>query len=242
MSTDEFNPYRAPEAILTAPSDFPDAAVLRPVPFEDIDAEPRFWPRVWAMFSLLFKNPMELADRVPVTEGFSAPWRFQMVLAIPLLFLVVVIAVIFGLMMVFASLKSGKGNPGEPPPWLFGLLPLVYLVILPVIQFVNMLIIGTLSHGSLWIWGGLKQSAGLQTTCRLTGYFLAFFMLVGFIPIIGSLAALAGPAFLGMGMARIHRTETWRGICAAYTPLIIICCCAIAAFFSIFALTAANWR
>ena len=27
-----------------------------------------------------------------------------------------------------------------------------------------------------------------------------------------------------MALARIHRTETWRGICAAYTPLLLCCC------------------
>jgi hypothetical protein len=242
MNSDEFNPYRAPEAVLTTPAEFPDATVLRPVPFEDIEAEPRFWPRVWAMFSLLFKNPMELAERVPVTQGFSAPWQFQMVLAIPLLVLVVLIAVVFGLITVVASMESGKHASGGPPPWFMGLFPLVYLIILPIMQFLNMFIIGALSHGSLWIWGGHKQSAGLHATCRLTGYFLAFFMLVGLIPIIGSLAALVGPIFLGMGMARIHRTDTWRGICAAYTPLMVFCCGIAVMFFAIFALTAANWH
>jgi hypothetical protein len=33
-----------------------------------------------------------------------------------------------------------------------------------------------------------------------------------------------------MGMARIHRTDTWRGICAAYTPLLAVCC----VFFALF--------
>ena len=171
------------------------------------------------MFSALFRAPMELAERVPVTRGFSAPWRFQLVLSIPLFLLMLVIVGIFGVLMTVVSLQATRHGAGEPPAWLFALMPLVYLVILPLMQFLNMFIIGALSHGSLWLWGGLKESRGLHASIRLTGYFLAFFMLVGFIPLIGSLAALAGPAFLGMGLARIHRTDTWRGICAAYTPL-----------------------
>jgi hypothetical protein len=220
MTTGEFNPYQAPVADLTGPADNIPSGELRPVPFEDLEGEPRFWPRVWAMFSALFKGPLELAERVPVTTGLGAPWRFQLVLTIPLFLLVLVLAGLFGVMMFTVNAGS---KPNDVPAWLFGLLPLVYLVILPPMQFINMIVIGGLSHGCLWAWGGLKQSAGSTATIRLTGYFLGFFMLVGFIPIIGSLAAIAGPAFLGMAMARIHRTETWRGICAAYTPLVVLC-------------------
>lgn len=221
MSTEEFNPYQAPEADLTGPAEFLDPASLRPVPFEDTETEPRFWPRVWAMFSALFKGPLDLAERVPVTAGFGAPWRFQMVLTIPLFLLILAIAAIFGVLMLIVGSSAGAG---EPPAWVFALMPLIYLVLLPPMQFINMVVIGALSHACLWMWGGLKQSQGTTATIRLTGYFLGFFMIVGFIPLIGSLAALAGPAFLGMGMARIHHTDTWRGICAAYTPLVLLCC------------------
>ena len=224
MTTGEFNPYQAPAADLTAPVAYLDPATLRPVPFEDLETEPRFWPRVWSMFSALFKNPLELAERVPITTGLGAPWRFQMVLTIPLFLLILAIAAGFGVMMLAVSAGTQTHPPGDVPAWLFSLLPLLYLVILPPLQFLNMIVIGALSHGCLWLWGGLRQSQGPTATLRLTGYFLGFFMLVGFIPIIGSLAALAGPAFLGMAMARIHRTDTWRGICAAYTPLVVLCC------------------
>lgn len=236
MSPDEFNPYRAPEADLTAPASLPGPGELRPVPFEDLDLEPRFWPRVWAMFGLLFRDPMELAERVPITQGFGAPWRFQVVLAIPLFLLIMAVAVIFGGMLVAVSLGVKARNTREPLAWLFGLLPLIYLVILPLMQFINMIVIGAFSHGCLWIWGGTRQSEGLHATCRLTGYFLAFFMLIGFIPIIGSLAALAGPVFLGMAMARMHHTDTWRGVCAAYTPLAVVCCAFAVLFIGILAL------
>ena len=228
MTSGEFNPYRAPAAELTAAAEVLEPGKLRPVPFEDTELEPRFWPRVWAMFSALFKNPLELAERIPVTTGFGAPWRFQLVLTLPLFLLILVIAAVFGVLMLAISAGS---RPGTPPAWIFGLLPLLYVVILPPIQFVNMLVIGGLTHGCLWLWGGLRQSEGATATIRLTGYFLGFFMLVGFIPIIGSLAALAGPAFLGMALARIHHTETWRAVCAAYTPLVVLVGCAFIGLF-----------
>jgi hypothetical protein len=221
MTTGEFNPYQAPAADLLDAAEVPEPGELRPVPFEDTELEPRFWPRVWAMFQALFKDPLRLAEQVPVTSGLAAPWRFQMVLTIPLFLLLLLIAAVFGTLMF--TLSTGTKANGAPA-WLFGLMPLLYLVILPPLQFVNMIVIGAMSHGCLWLWGGLKESQGSTATLRLTGYFLGFFMIVGFIPIIGSLAALAGPAFLGMAMARIHRTDTWRGICAAYTPLVVLCC------------------
>lgn len=235
MIPEEFNPYRAPEAILTLPAGSQEPEALRPVPFEDIEAEPRFWPRVWAMFSALFKGPLELADRVPVTRGFSAPWRFQLVLTVPLFLLIVAIAAIFGVVMFAVSMESQAHRTDAPPAWIFGLIPLIYLVILPLMQFINMIVIGAFSHGCLWIWGGLRRSEGLHASCRLTGYFLGFFMLVGFVPIIGSLAALIGPTFLGMAMARMHHTDTWRGICAAYTPLVILCCALAVLFIALLA-------
>lgn len=227
MTSGEFNPYRAPEANLTSAAGVLEPGELQPVPFEDTDTEPRFWPRVWAMFSALFKNPLKLAEQIPVTTGLGAPWRFQMILTLPLFLLLLAIVTLFGVFMLFSSAGA---RPGAAPAWLFGLLPLIYVVILPPIQFINMIVIGALSHGCLWLWGGLKQSQGTTATIRLTGYFLGFFLLVGFIPIIGSLAALAGPAFLGMALARIHRTDTWRGVCAAYTPLVVLVCALLGLF------------
>ena len=230
MTPEEFNPYQAPEADLTEAPGILDPEALRPVPFEDLEAEPRFWHRVWAMFTALFRNPQGLAERVPLTTGFSAPWRFQIVLTIPIFLLFLALSAVFSLVVLVIGLLGEGRDAGQFTTWLFGLAPLVYLLLLPLLQFVNMFVIGGLSHGCLWLWGGLKHGQGAAATIRLTGYFLGFFLLVGFIPIIGSLAALAGPAFLGMGLARIHRTDTWRGICAAYTPLLAACCTFIGLF------------
>jgi hypothetical protein len=228
MSTDEFNPYHAPAADLDPDADSYGSEETRPVPFEDLAAEPRFWPRIWAMFGLLFRNPMELVDRVPVTQSLTAPWRFLIVLGIPVyLFWLGILALMFFVGMM-ASLEHASKN--APPTWLFAFLPLAFLVLLPLIQFVGMLFVGLLNHGLLWLWGGLRQGRDLNTTLRTCGYLLAFFSLVSWIPFIGSIALLAAPAALGVSLARLHRTDTWRGVCAAYTPL-LFCCCGYALFF-----------
>ncbi len=229
MSTEAFNPYRAPEAELTSIEDEPSPDALRPVPFEDLEAEPRFWRRVWAMFAILFRDPKGLADRIPVTRKLSSPWSFMVVLGIPgYLF-----GVLFVALMVFIGVMADQGNAaqggGAPPLWLMGLIPLLFLLLVPLMQFVGMVVAGLFNHGCLWLWGGLKQGRDLNATLRASGYFFAFFTLVSWIPLVGSVAILLGPAGLGMALARIHRTDTWRGICAAYTPL-LACCCAYLLF------------
>ena len=47
-----------------------------------------------------------------------------------------------------------------------------------------------------------------------------------------------GAKAIGMGLARMHRTDTWRGICAVLTPIFLLCCCGVAAALAIPALLA----
>jgi hypothetical protein len=53
---------------------------------------------------------------------------------------------------------------------------------------------------------------------------MAFTTLANFIPLVNILVLLGGPALLGMALARMHRADTWRGVCAAYTPYVFCCC------------------
>lgn len=224
MSDETFNPYRAPEADLTSMPDEPSPDALRPVPFEDLEAEPRFWRRVWAMFAILFRDPKNLADRIPVTQKLTAPWSFMIVLGIP----GYLIGVLFVALMVFigamAQMESSSKGMDAPPAWLLGLIPLLFLLLVPLLQLAGMFVAGLLNHACLWLWGGLRQGRDLNATFRASGYFLAYFTLVSWIPLVGSVAILLGPGALGVALARIHRTETWRGVCAAYTPLLACCC------------------
>ena len=42
------------------------------------------------------------------------------------------------------------------------------------------------------------------------------------------LAFIVGAIQLGMGLARIHRTETWRGVMAVLSPVLLCCGCYLA--------------
>jgi hypothetical protein len=224
------NPFEAPHASLAEHE--AEAGALSPLPFEDLAAEPRFWPRVWAMFSLLFRSPRAFFLRVPATTGFSAPWRFQLLLLVPYLLLSLAMMLLF---MGFVPLLS-KGDPSAPPSWLlhaiFGGMSAALLVLTPLMAFLGMVVGGAILHGLLWLWGGVRPGAGLPATIRATGYASAFLALASAIPMVGAFAALGAPVLLGYGLARIHRCDTWRGICACYTPL-LLCCCSYAALFAL---------
>lgn len=200
---------------------------LRPVPFEDLEAVPGFWPRVGGMFQLVFKNPMELFERVPVTEGFSAPWRFLLLLSVPVFLIVAVVFFLVGMGIMVAALEqSGKGGSRA----FIAVMPVIFggiLVLLPLFTFLGMVIGGFFSHCFLWMWGGLRPGVGMNQTVRAYGYASAFIQIGGLIPYLGILVHLAGVVVIGMGLARMHRTDTWRGVCAALTPLLLVCCCLV---------------
>ena len=205
----------------------PEAPSLRPVPFEDTEAFPDFWSRVGGMFRLVFSNPMELFDRVPVTEGLGAPWRFLLLLSIPVFLIMVALFFFVGMGIMLAALEQvGKGEDKA----IAAVVPLIFgatLLLLPLFIFLGMVIGGALNHFFLWMWGGLRPGVGAHQSIRAYGYASAFLQLGGFIPAIGILIQLAGLVVIGMGLARMHKTDTWRGVCAVLTPLFLVCCCLV---------------
>ena len=217
--TDGFNPYAPPESPLEETESLHEA--LRPVPWEDLEAFPGFWQRVGGMFKLAFTAPVELIGRVPMGSGFGAPWRFVMVLAIPVLAIMALILGVMALVGVFAGEK-------DFPTWVFPLMFIAALIVAPLMYFLQMFLWGAVNHACLWMWGALKEGESLEQTLRATGYAQGFLVLGGMIPLLNYAVMAVIPAVLGMGLARMHRTETWRGVCAAYTPA-LFCCCAYAA-------------
>jgi len=213
---------------------------LRPVPFEDLDAFPGFWSRVGGMFRMVFSNPMELFERVPVTEGFGAPWRFLLLLSVPVFLIMTLIFFLVGLGIMMAALEQTGKSDGKA---IAAVMPLIFggiLLLMPLFTFLGMIIGGAFNHFFLWMWGGLKPGVGTGQSIRAYGYASAFIQIGGLIPYIGILVHIAGLVVIGMGLARMHKTATWRGVCAVLTPLFLLCCCGILAAISIPAILAAT--
>ncbi len=208
----------------TGPLEVP--GTLRPVPFEDVEDLPGFWARVGAMFQMAFTQPLEAFERVPATFGLGAPWRFLLLLSLPVFLLLALVLLIVGVGATLVLL-DGHAAPGSRPFVPF--LPLgvgLVILLMPLLAFLGMLLGGVLNHFFLWLWGGLRPGVGLVQTIRAYGYASAFLQvaqILVFIPFLGFLlqiaVQIAGMVFIGLGLARMHRTDPWRGVCAALTPL-----------------------
>ncbi len=218
MEPDPHNPYQAPVAFLGDGQEPATFGAPPPLPFEDPDRFPGFWSRVGGMFQLLFSRPLELFERVEAGSGYARPLLWSLLLSTPILLLSLLFAGLFGLL---AFLPATGGN--DLPRWLPLALAVGYPLLLLLGLLAGMFLGGVVSHACLWLWGGLRNSAGLHQTVRAQGYFQGFFLLAYLIPLLNILVALGAPAFLGMGLARLHRTDTWRGVCAAYSPVLLCC-------------------
>ena len=222
----DFNPYQPPTVGDLEPAQ-PERQAPSLLPWEDPERYPGFWKRVGEMFNLAFTDPLGFFERVPRGEGFSRPWQFQLLLMTPILLILVMV---FGALGVVGSLAAlGGPSKDAPPAWIFPLMIPAFLILIPAFMFLGMLIGGLFSHFFLWLWGGLKSGEPLHHTIRAQGYASAFISLGGMIPYLGILVQLAGFIWMGMGLARMHRTDTWRGICAMLTPIFLCCCCVILA-------------
>ena len=217
--------WEPPSVALPAPT-------VRPVPFEDLEAMPGFWERVGAMFRLVFTQPFELFDRVPATDGMGAPWRFLLLLSVPIFLIMGAVFFLLGMGATMAALEARAGAEGRTIAALMPVIFGVILLLMPLFSFLGMVIGGALNHACLWMWGGLKPGVGVNQSIRAYGYASAFLQLtqfIGAVPFFGVFIQLglqiAGMVVIGMGLARMHKTDTWRGVCAALTPLVLVCCC-----------------
>lgn len=222
----------------------PELVNLRPIPWEDREAHPAFWDRVIETFRLAFTKPMELFERIPQGEGFARPWGFLLLSSLPNYLLLIFIFMIIGVVLAFLGLAAAKENLFREYPalaWIFPLVLVGTMLLLPLLQFLFMLVFGGLQHGFLWMFGGTGKGVGAEHTIRACTYAWAIIGVITFlpslIPYLGFLIVLplqlAGMVLTGMGLARLHGTDTWRGIAAAFAPIILCCCCALALWFSI---------
>lgn len=234
------SPFLPPSAPLWQEAPPPSEPPLPPLPWEDPERFPGFWSRIGGMFSLVFSDPLGYFERVPSGAGLLKPWQFLMLLLAPVWAMILLVVSMLGAVGL-AGLLAAKGG-SQPPVWLFTVLLPAFVVLMPGFVFLGMILGGALNHGLLWLWGGLRQGRPLEQTIRAQGYAQAFISLGALIPYLGFLVQLAGLVWLGMGLARLHRTDTWRGICAVLTPVFLVCCCGLGLLLAVPALVAAGAR
>jgi hypothetical protein len=204
-----------------------------PLPYEDPANYPSFWSRLSPMFVLAFKSPMDFFERIPRTDGLVAPWTFYLLCSVPIMLIMLLVFAVFGLAFLLQALPHAKS---VVPSWVLALIGPLMIVLWIAFSFLGMFLGGAVLHAFLWMWGGIKPGIGLHQTVRAVGYTMGFltilslpFTVLSFIPCLGILFSLASFAlqmaaavFLGLGLAKIHRTDTWRGVCAVVvTPIIL---------------------
>ena len=240
-----FPPFQPPGPAGAEPAAVLPGEPLRPVPWEDLEAEPGWWERLKATVSLTFKAPMDLADRIPVTEGFWQPYLYLLACSVPVILLSVlgqlVSLAIQGAVLGMAS--SARPNPFQQLGMsdlgagaMAGIMIVFFLVFMPLFLFLGIFIGGAINHFFLWAFGGTKEEVGLGQTIRLYAYAQGVYQLVAAaasIPIVGCLFLVVlipfmfvWMAYYGLALARMHRTESWRGVCAVFAPMVLGICCA----------------
>ena len=127
---------------------------------------------------------------------------------------------------------------------------LFLLVLMPIFLFIGMFIGGALSHMFLWMFGGTKEGVGIGQTIRCYGYANGVYQLVsaiGSIPIVGCFFlfllipfAIVWLVYYGLALARMHRTDSWRGICAAFAPMVLASCCVVITLAVVFSIIASH--
>ncbi|HXC16025.1 MAG TPA: Yip1 family protein [Holophagaceae bacterium] len=210
-------PYQTPAANFPPPPTAWDAPRLEPVPWEDEQAIPGVVDRLWATIRLGFTDPMDLSARVPATDPILPAWLFFLITGIPATILSLVLSE-----MTTQLISSVVHTPIHRDPGTQLGFAILGLLIGPFIG-------GAFLHLFLWMWGGAKEGLGIQQTIRFGCYAQGVYQLVGWIPILNIPLGIVFWIFFSMGLAKTHRTDTWRGFAATLTPVIVCCCIGIGA-------------
>jgi hypothetical protein len=185
-----------------------------PLPFEDITKG--FWPRVSLTLTQAFTDPMGAFEALPRGSSLWAPWRLKLLCMAPAyLCLVLLLGLMHLVVVVTALVESVPLN--QQALLVFPGLLLAVLVGGPLLQLGTMLAGGAILHAFLWAFRGTRSAAGLRPTVRALGYTQAVTGLFCLLPPLVPLAYPASRVALGLGLARMHRTQPWRGVAAALT-------------------------
>lgn len=208
-----FNPYQPPMAPRLEAAPEPWSGDLPPVPWEDTTSHSGAFDRWWATVKLAFTDPMGLCDRVTVTEGLLPAWLFMLIAGIP----ATILTQVFGEVIRQVMGSFLRAQPHANPGLQLGLAIAGLLV--------GIFVGGAFLHLFLSMWGGTKEGFGMNQTIRFTGYAYGAYYLIGWIPLLNIPLGILFWVFYSMGLARTHRTDTWRGFAASLTPVLVGCAC-----------------
>lgn len=170
--------------------------------------------RVWRTLRAFLDDPPGAWAALGEGRSLAAPWRLKLLFAAPLY-----LGAALGLALLQIMLLAAAWAHPNPLPrgaaWVLPGALAALLVAGPLLQFAAMVLGGVLLHGLLWAFRGTRQGAGLRQTLRAAGYTQAFVGLLGLAPPLGLVAHPAAKLLLGRGLARLHKTEPWRGLAAA---------------------------
>jgi len=187
------------------------AAPQTPLPFEDPSLG--FWPRVGRTLDVAFRTPMGGFGSLALGSSLGAPWRLKLLLAAP-----AYLAATLGLTLVQLVVVAASWNRNLPRE-AFTVCPALLLALLvagPLFQWLSMVWGGLMLHGLLWLFRGTSAGPGLRQTVRAAGYTQAVVGLLSLVPLLGAAAYPAARVTLGLGLARLHHTDPWRGLAAAW--------------------------
>ena len=188
------------------------------LPFEE--RAPGFWRRVARTLKLACTAPLDGYAALAGSRTLWAPWRLKLLLAAPCY---AGILLALGLLQLMLAVAAWAGQGPLPPEarLILPALALALIVLGPALQFLTMVIAGTVLHALLWAFRGTRDGAGLRQTLRAAGYTQALLGLTALAPPLAVLAWPASKVGLGLGLARLHRTEPWRAVAAALTQALL---------------------
>lgn len=151
-------------------------------------------------------------------------------------------AVLFGTVANMSSIATLQSLMGKMPPEMADLyrqvLPLLgggmvaaQIILLPIAIFIRMFVAAGIVHLLLMMFGGAAR--GFGATLTVVAYTFGLQLLTA-VPMCGWLIAFVWQAVaLIIGLAAVHRAETWKSAVAVIAPIVLCCCCLLAGLGSV---------
>lgn len=146
------------------------------------------------------------------------------------------VAALFGLLTRVSTLAALRQAMDQMPeaeaelferflPFLGGGAAALQLILVPVGIVVSMFVGAGILHLLLLMLGGARR--GFAATLTVVAYSYGL-RLIDAVPMCGSPIAFVWQVVVVIiGLAAVHRTDTWRSAVAVILPVVVLCCCAV---------------